>query len=103
MRLAAGAAAKLIDAVPTDDNTKPLSATPPKRLRLVMRDVPDGPYSGVVISIRVGLNRFDPSLHLVLIWHPANLDRASIGVIGCRRPFARTAAHCALHSQVRWR
>jgi hypothetical protein len=49
----------------------------------------------VVISTRVGLTRSDPSLHPVLILRPANLDRANIGVIGCRRPFARTAAHCA--------
>jgi hypothetical protein len=33
----------------------------------------------------------------------ANLDRPSISVIGCRRPSARTAAHCALRPRVCWR
>jgi hypothetical protein len=39
MTPAAGAVAKPVDAVPTDDNAKPLSATPPDSFRLVMRDV----------------------------------------------------------------
>jgi hypothetical protein len=38
-----------------------------------------------------------------LILRTANLDRPSISVIGCRRPFARTAAHCALRPKVCWR
>jgi hypothetical protein len=50
---------------------------------------------------RVGLNCSD--LYPALILRTANLDRASIGVIGCRRPFARTAAHCALRPRVHWR
>jgi len=50
---------------------------------------------------RVGLNCSD--LYPALILRTANLDRASIGVIGCRRSFARTAAHCALRPRVHWR
>jgi hypothetical protein len=36
--------------VPTDDNAKPLSATPPNSFRRVMRDVPEVLYSHVVID-----------------------------------------------------
>ena len=52
---------------------------------------------------RVGLNCSNPPLYAALILRPANLDQPTISVIGCRRPFARTAAHCALRPRVHWR
>jgi hypothetical protein len=55
------------------------------------------------ISSRVGVNCSDPCPSPALILRPANLDRPSISVIGCRRPFARTAAHGALRPRVCWR
>jgi hypothetical protein len=66
-------------------------------------DRSDETYRNSFISSRVGLNCSDPPLYAALILRPANLDRASIGVIGCRRPLARTAAHCALRPRVHWR
>jgi hypothetical protein len=52
VRPPAGSAAKLADAttVPTDDSAKLLIATPSNSFRLVMRDVPDGVYSNIVIA-----------------------------------------------------
>jgi hypothetical protein len=34
---------------------------------------------------------------------PANVDRPSLSVIGCGRPFDRTAAHCTLRLKACWR